>query len=151
MKAFSVIANIHVDLRFRLYVREVAVEVGGLFTSRDKQINPLGSKLWSASRSRFYLARAQYFATLWSMDEKKKSVTGDSTCVIFQNQYSVYCIISTAKSVYCIFYCKLFVSHSVKICRRENASPQSVVSSQQDKMVIKEDLAKSRVSRLRLN
>ena len=89
MKAFSVIANIHVDLRFRLYVREVAVEVGGLFTSRDKQINPLGSKLWSASRSRFYLARAQYFATLWSVDEKKKSVTGDSTCVIFQNQYSV--------------------------------------------------------------
>ena len=83
------IANIHVDLRFRLYVREVAVEVGGLFTSRDKQINPLGSKLWSASRSRFYLARAQYFATLWTMDDKKKSVSGDSTCVIFQNQYSV--------------------------------------------------------------
>ena len=63
----------------------------------------------------------------------------------------VFSIISTAKSVYCISYCKLFVSHSVKICRRENASPQSVVSSQQDKMVIKEDLAKSRVSRLRLN
>lgn len=52
-------------------------EVGGLFTSRYKQINPLGSKLWSASLSRFYLTRAQYCATLWSMDEKKKSVTGD--------------------------------------------------------------------------
>ena len=71
------IVDICVDLRFQLYVRAVEVAVGGLFTSRDKQINPLGSKLWSASLSRFYLTRAQYCATLWSMDEKKKSVTGD--------------------------------------------------------------------------
>ena len=83
------IVDICVDLRFQLYVRAVEVAVGGLFTSRDKQINPLGSKLWSASRPRFYLTRAQYCATFWSMDEKKKSVTGDWTWVIFQNQYSV--------------------------------------------------------------
>ena len=92
MKAFSMIVDICVDLRFQLYVRAVEVAVGGLFTSRDKQINPLGSKLWSASRPRFYLTRAQYCATFWSMDEKKKSVTGDWTCVVcylLQNQYSV--------------------------------------------------------------
>ena len=80
--------------------------------------------------------------------EEEKRYWGLNMCYFPE---PVFCIISTAKSVYCIFYCKLFVSHSVKICRRENASPQSVVSSQQDKMVIKEDLAKSRVSRLRLN
>ena len=83
--------------------------------------------------------------------EEEKCYWGlDMCCVLFAPE-PVFSIISTAKSVYCISYCKLFVSHSVKICRRENASPQSVVSSQQDKMVIKEDLAKSRVSRLRLN
>ena len=70
------IVDICVDLRFQLYVRAVEVAVGGLFTSRDKQINPLGSKLWSASLSRFHLTRAQYVPRYGVWTRRRKWLLG---------------------------------------------------------------------------